>query len=48
MRTAQTLYSGIFDAGSQAELVRKFAADSSSFTNGTNTAPARTDSVTRA
>ncbi len=47
-RTAQTLYSGIFDDGSNAEFVRKFAADSSSFTNGTNTAPGRTASVTRA
>src|SRR2546428_12452367 len=45
-RTAQTLYSGIFDDGSNAEFVRKFAADSSSFTNGTNTAPGRTASVT--
>src|SRR3989442_134394 len=47
-RTAQTLYSGIFDDGSNAEFVRKFAADSSSFTNGTNTAPGRTASVTHA
>src|SRR5205814_4660621 len=44
-RTAQTLYSGIFELGSKAALVRKFAAESASFTNGTNTAPGRTASV---
>src|SRR6185503_8356561 len=32
MRTAQTLYSGIFDDGSWAEFVRKFAAESASLT----------------
>ena len=47
-RTAQTLYSGIWTEGSWAELVRKLAADSSSFTKGTNTAPGRTASVSRA
>src|ERR671918_1366788 len=47
-RTAQTLYSGIFDTGSAAALVRKLAAESDSLTNGTKTAPARTASVTRA
>jgi len=47
-RTAQTLYSGIFEEGSKAALVRKFAADSPSFTNGTKIAPAFTASVTRA
>ena len=34
MRTAQTLYSGIFAEGSKARLVRKFAAESRSFTKG--------------
>ena len=47
-RTAQTLYSGIFDPGSSAGFVRKLAAESASFTNGTKTAPGRTASVTRA
>src|SRR5439155_5862436 len=48
IRTAQTLYSGIFDDGSNAALVRKLAADSPSFTNGTKIAPGFTASVTRA
>src|SRR5207237_1435177 len=43
--TAQTLYSGILEAGSTAEFVRKFAAESASLTNGTKTAPGRTASV---
>jgi hypothetical protein len=46
--TAQTLYSGIFEDGSNAEFVRKLAADSPSFTNGTKIAPGFTASVTRA
>src|SRR5262245_43061841 len=46
--TAQTLYSGILDDGSKAAFLRKFAADSPSFTNGTKIAPAFTASVTRA
>ena len=48
IRTAQTLYSGIFDDGSNAALVRKLAAESPSFTNGTKIAPGFTASVTRA
>ena len=48
MRTAQTLYSGIFEVGSWAEFVRKFAAESASLTKGTKTAPGRTASVRRA
>ena len=48
MRTAQTLYSGIFDDGSWAEFVRKFAAESASLTKGTKIAPGRTASVRRA
>src|SRR6185503_15512133 len=48
MRTAQTLYSGIFDDGSWAEFVRKFAAESASLTKGMKMAPGRTASVRRA
>ena len=48
MRTAQTLYSGIFAEGSKARLVRKLAAESRSFTKGTNISPSRTASVTAA
>src|SRR5438309_2830399 len=46
--TAHTLYSGIFDAGSNAAFVRKLAAESWSLTNGTKIAPGRTSEDTRA